>query len=149
MSVSNCPECGAFSAALRVNCNATPGIRHHTLLTTNEPPESSDVAFIQSVALTTGARLSLLDKEITRRRNLLQQLEEERASLSVYHAQNTVIISPLRRIPPELLAEIFSWTLPSVLEARTRARLDTVHSPRVLTHISSLWRAVALSTSSL
>ncbi|KAJ7693173.1 hypothetical protein B0H17DRAFT_910550, partial [Mycena rosella] len=93
-------------------------------------------------------RLSLLDKEITWRRNLLQQLEEERASLSTYHTQNTAIIPPLRWMPPEILVKIFLTTLPSVHEA-TSGNTGIAQSPWVLTHISSRWRAVALSTPSL
>ncbi|KAJ7605341.1 hypothetical protein FB45DRAFT_699224, partial [Roridomyces roridus] len=57
-------------------------------------------------------------------------------------------ISLLKRIPPEMVAEIFSLTVPSPWEmAGFRSREK--HSPWILGHICSRWRAVALSTPSL
>ncbi|KAJ7471023.1 hypothetical protein FB451DRAFT_1368159 [Mycena latifolia] len=123
--------------------------RHHNLLATNEAPTDSEQTFIRSVVSETGTRLKDLEKEMSQLRDRLAQLEEEHASLSAYHSQNVAVLSPLRRMPPEVLCEIFSWTLPSVLEALRRGRFDVEDSPWVLTHISSRWRAVALSTPSL
>ncbi|KAJ7498133.1 hypothetical protein B0H11DRAFT_1801159 [Mycena galericulata] len=72
----------------------------------------------------------------------MKQLEEERALLSEYHSQNTAIISPLRRMPSEILGQIFSWTLsPAVLDVR--------ESPWILTQVCSRWRAVSISEPSL
>jgi hypothetical protein len=77
----------------------------------------------------------------------LRLLEEERASLSSYWARNRVILSPLRQFPPELLGEIFPWTLPSIADVRDN--FEILGSPWSLTHVSSRWRAVSLSTPSL
>ncbi|KAJ7113985.1 hypothetical protein C8R44DRAFT_560379, partial [Mycena epipterygia] len=76
-------------------------------------------------------------------------LEEEHASLASYYTQNKGILSPLRRMPPEVLAEIFSWTLPWVHDAMGRWRFDAKSCPWVLTHICGRWRQVAISTPSL
>jgi hypothetical protein len=61
------------------------------------------------------ARLACLDDEISTLEEKLQQLEEERASLSHYWTRNKVILSPLRRMPSEVLGEIFLLTLRSVM----------------------------------
>ncbi|KAJ7113903.1 hypothetical protein C8R44DRAFT_795944 [Mycena epipterygia] len=132
-----------------IDVTATTLTRHQTLLGTNEPPEGAELTFIRSVMSETGVRLTYLDDEITRLRERLRQLEEERTSLASYHAQNTAILSPVRRMPAELLEEIFLWTLPSTDDARYRRIFDAKSSPWVLTHICSRWREVALSTSSL
>ncbi|KAJ7483431.1 hypothetical protein FB451DRAFT_1084598 [Mycena latifolia] len=78
----------------------------------------------------------------------LKRLEEERAVLSSFRSQNNAILSPLRRIPPEVLGQIFSWMLPSIISAMmAQSGSDVIgNSPWVLGHISSRWRAVALST---
>ncbi|KAJ7729109.1 hypothetical protein DFH07DRAFT_703551, partial [Mycena maculata] len=89
--------------------------------------------------------LACLDEEISWLRARSKQLEEEHASVSRYHAQNTAILSPLRRMPPEVLGEIFLWTLPS---ARC-SRFDTKNGPWLLPQISSRWRTISLSIPSL
>ncbi|KAJ7260360.1 hypothetical protein B0H12DRAFT_959143, partial [Mycena haematopus] len=112
-------------------------------LTTNEPPQDVELALILPVAQKTATQLACLDAEISRLKDQLTQLEEERAALAKYHTQNTTILSPLRRMPSEVLGEIFSWTLP------LRSALDITDSPWVLTHVSRRWRAIAVSKSSL
>ncbi|KAJ6580700.1 hypothetical protein B0H19DRAFT_483800, partial [Mycena capillaripes] len=52
-------------------------------------------------------------------------------------------------MPPEVLGEIFSWTLPSVDECLEREQFPMTDSPWLLTHIDRCWRAVAVSTPSL
>ncbi|KAJ6580827.1 hypothetical protein B0H19DRAFT_894028, partial [Mycena capillaripes] len=115
----------------------------------NEPPSDSYLALIQSAIPKIDARLARLDDEIAELRVTLEQLETDRVSLLNYRTRNNAILSPLRRIPTELLSEIFQWTLPSLNDQWMRNRLDMADSPWVLTRISSRWRAVSLSTPSL
>ncbi|KAJ7663937.1 hypothetical protein DFH06DRAFT_336796 [Mycena polygramma] len=129
---------------------------HRTLLNTNEPPDAEEFALIQSVISKTDLRLACVDDEIKKVQKQLEsyqeklkQLEEDRASLTTYQARNRVILSPLRRVPPEVLGEIFWWTLvASHRRALSWGRYDT-NIPWVLTWVSSRWRAVSLSTPSL
>ncbi|KAJ7663904.1 hypothetical protein DFH06DRAFT_335963 [Mycena polygramma] len=154
------PECGAVSpkdsALLFVDPPATPGTRHRTLLNSNEPPEESELPFIQSVVSQADARLAGLDEEIAglnketaSLQGQLKQLKEDRVSVSSYRERNHAILSPLRRLPLEVLGEIFSWTLPLPKEEWGRDKLDLTDSPWVLTHISRHWRAASISTPSL
>ncbi|KAJ6580786.1 hypothetical protein B0H19DRAFT_894069, partial [Mycena capillaripes] len=117
---------------------------------TNEPPDSSEIALVLSAISKTDAPLACLDNEISKLQEKLKQLEDERTLLSSYRTQNTAILSPLRRLPPEVLGEIFSWTMPSVNDALDLGRFDTgANSPWVLTRVCSRWRAISLSTPSL
>jgi hypothetical protein len=63
--------------------------------------------------------------------------------------RNTVILSPLRRIPPELLDEIFWWTIESSRRSALNYGKFDMIIPWVLTWVSSRWRAVALASPSL
>ncbi|KAJ7753135.1 hypothetical protein DFH07DRAFT_709866, partial [Mycena maculata] len=89
-----------------------------------------------------------LDDEISRLQDRLKLLEEQRASVSTYRAQNVVILSPLRRMPPEVLGQIFLWTLTSDV-ARNWCNFSTKDSPWVLTQISSHWRSISILIPSL
>ncbi|KAF7336514.1 F-box domain-containing protein [Mycena sanguinolenta] len=135
-----CSQCGAFvlSAGDDVEVNLTTApwtlARFVQLASTNEPPRDPELSLIRPIVEKTSAHLASLDAEISRLQNRLRELEEERTALSIQHSQNTKILSPLRRMPPEILGEIFSWTLPAIDDI-----FDTNNS----------WRAVALSKASL
>ncbi|KAJ6531250.1 hypothetical protein B0H19DRAFT_905164, partial [Mycena capillaripes] len=67
------------------------------------------------------------------------------------------VISPIRRLPPEIIGAIFLYLAPvlgSNHQLRRRGPLELDRVPRVripwhLGHICRYWRAVALSTRSL
>ncbi|KAJ7825713.1 hypothetical protein B0H13DRAFT_1585245, partial [Mycena leptocephala] len=59
----------------------------------------------------------------------------ERRTTSISFEKNAVILSPLRRMPPEVFCEIFVWLLPSFNSA-----------VNLLAQISHQWRAIAVST---
>ncbi|KAJ7648205.1 hypothetical protein DFH06DRAFT_1209723 [Mycena polygramma] len=63
---------------------------------------------------TTTLPLQRLDKEITRLKEQLAQLKSERARLYGYRVQHKSMLSPIRRMPTEVLGEIFAWTSPVV-----------------------------------
>ncbi|KAJ7173350.1 hypothetical protein C8R46DRAFT_113591 [Mycena filopes] len=145
---------------------ATPGTRRHILLNSNEVPLEAETAVIEAELRILDDRLLYLDGEILRLqgeleqleaddeitrlrgRGELEQLEKERASVSEYRALNISVISPLRRVPPEILGHIFFLALPPLDEVlRTEVRVK--ECPWSLSHVSRYWRAVALSNASL
>ncbi|KAJ7173295.1 hypothetical protein C8R46DRAFT_1348013 [Mycena filopes] len=130
--------------------NFTPavGTRHHELLNSNETPLDSEILLIKSTTSQIDARMITIDEEIALLHRRLQQLTDERQSLVRLRSQNSTIGSPLRRFPPEVLAEIFTWTLPA-LWSMSGQGFSSNDSPWLLTHVSRSWRAIAISTSSL
>ncbi|KAJ7625639.1 hypothetical protein FB45DRAFT_69933 [Roridomyces roridus] len=145
---SRCSECGGTifpkDKPEHVVPSTTPGIlaRYHRLAKCNEPPESAEKSFIQAVASQTAARLTRLDDEISRLKHRLGQLEAEQAELSDYQRQNATILSPLRRMPPEVLTEVFLWTDCYASDVKCCRAW-------VLSQVSSRWRAITLSLPSL
>ncbi|KAJ6474143.1 hypothetical protein C8R45DRAFT_907383 [Mycena sanguinolenta] len=145
---SSCSVCGAIVISTgdesELNLTTAPRTlaRFPQLAATNEPPLETELSVLRPIVEKSSARLASLEAEIVRLNDRLQQLEEERTLLWRYHVQNLTILSPLRRIPPEILGQIFSWT-------RTRVVLGTENCPWVLTRVCSYWRVVALSKPSL
>ncbi|KAJ6475581.1 hypothetical protein C8R45DRAFT_1010412 [Mycena sanguinolenta] len=144
---SVCSKCGVFGVSTTndFELNLATLARFAQLSTTNEPPRDAELPLIRSIVRKTNARLVTLEAEICQLRDRLEELKEERTALWAYHAQNTRILSPLRRMPPEILSEIFSWTLPFA----HHPTFSTKKCPWILAHICRTWRAVAISNPSL
>ncbi|KAF7336538.1 hypothetical protein MSAN_02285900 [Mycena sanguinolenta] len=147
---SACSECGAFVIPsgddFELNVTTVPRTlaRFVQLSATNEPPLEAELAIIRPIVEKTSGRLVSLEAEISRLTARLRELKEERAVLLRYHVQNTSIASAVRRIPAEILGEIFSHTLPSI-----HFLFGAHNSPWVLTQVCSRWRAIASSRPSL
>ncbi|KAJ7036638.1 hypothetical protein C8F04DRAFT_1257864 [Mycena alexandri] len=147
---SNCGSSVALEDPLTASEALDRGTPYNRFLNSNDPPtDSRDVDLVDSIISQTESSMERVDDEITRLRQRLAQLEDRKTALSLHLARNKAILSPLRRMPPELLLEIFSWTLPSILFLRRQDQFDVTDVPWILGHISSNWRAVALSSPSL
>ncbi|KAJ6530851.1 hypothetical protein DFH09DRAFT_934081 [Mycena vulgaris] len=136
---SQCSECGASihnSSSDDINVTTKTLVRQQELLTTNTPPKGAELTFLRAVVSDTTARLTDVEKEITRLRDRLKQLEDERVSLTRYRGQNTGILSPLRRMPSEILAQFFLWTLSSVHTLLDCRKFTGNESPWVLAQVS-------------
>ncbi|KAJ7231037.1 hypothetical protein B0H12DRAFT_1192759, partial [Mycena haematopus] len=138
-----CSQCGALVDAATEELEYSPGTRYHALLNSNEVPLDSDVPIIESGISKIDASLACIDDEIVQLHLRLKKLEADRDRLSSYRVQSCAILSPLRRIPSEIMGEIFSWTIPKDVQR------GEGYSPWFLTHINRRWREVAISTSSL
>ncbi|KAJ6458412.1 hypothetical protein C8R47DRAFT_1328241 [Mycena vitilis] len=142
-----CPHCGTVASADPPDWVLST--RRLQLLSSNEPPDDTEAVSLRSALSNVATRLVSLDEEIAGLRHRLRELQDKQASLSRFHRQSTWILSPLRRMPAEILLEIFSWTIPPVALFRRRAKFGLKCSPWVLTHISRRWRSVSISDPSL
>ncbi|KAJ7732714.1 hypothetical protein B0H16DRAFT_1893022 [Mycena metata] len=89
--------------------------------------------------------LEKFDADIENARSVLKGLLKEREDTHDTLEAHRTILSPIRRIPPEVLGEIFWYCLPREAFVKPSPTL----SPLLLTQISSNWRCVALATPSL
>ncbi|KAJ7608982.1 hypothetical protein FB45DRAFT_1067026 [Roridomyces roridus] len=156
MDASICSQCGTWSSTSAINTTiqslqnaAAPGTRLHALIYSNDPPEPAEIPLIQSFAPEIDASLASLDAEIWRLQERLRSLKKDRSELLDHQRVHKSILSPLRRMPPEILAEIFVFSLPTVTELFERQKFQIEDSPWVWTHICSRWRTVAISTPTL
>ncbi|KAJ7628307.1 hypothetical protein FB45DRAFT_748593, partial [Roridomyces roridus] len=120
------------------------------LLNSNEPPEESELVYIREVLSTANSRLASLDDEIARLERQLRMLAQERAGLLEYQRKGPAVFSPLQRMPPEILSQIFMWTLPPQDESIGWLVTYGLHSsPWLVAQICRRWRSIAISTPSL
>ncbi|KAJ7157876.1 hypothetical protein C8R43DRAFT_369103 [Mycena crocata] len=83
----------------------------HECLRSNDHPSQTLSSHSQAMVLASPSKLDLYDAEILRLRAALERAEHDRAVVSTYSHLCRSIRSPIRRLPSEMLLEIFEWFL--------------------------------------
>ncbi|KAJ7434827.1 hypothetical protein B0H11DRAFT_2116223, partial [Mycena galericulata] len=143
---------------IRTRLLAEPGQadRIRKLLRAHLPPPDH----ISSTISALSDELSRYDDEISRPKTQLSTLTADRAALDAYHNDCSSLLSPIRRLPSELLVEIFdlcarSFTpafqfddVPAVTLETELSRL--AHAPLLaVSRVCALWHDIAMGTQSL
>ncbi|KAF8178878.1 hypothetical protein K438DRAFT_1604334, partial [Mycena galopus ATCC 62051] len=126
----------------------------NTILRSNTLP--ADMSRFRRVIHETPAELVRYDTEIKRLQTVLNGLVSDRAMLEDYADGCQSLFTPVRRLPPELLVEIFEACAPpnavDFCPPETAAeefnRLTAAHILR-LSQVCSYWRSVAMRTARL
>ncbi|KAJ7616956.1 hypothetical protein DFH06DRAFT_1238227 [Mycena polygramma] len=120
--------------------SVSPAIHH--VLRTNIPPTYAEISAIHDFTSSGRRRLDALDARIKIIQATMARLTSERDNLAEQVDQCLHVLSPIRRVPPELICEIFLRTLPCT---RSVAGSIVTQAPWYLGHISSVWRGIALA----
>ncbi|KAJ7467481.1 hypothetical protein FB451DRAFT_1560684 [Mycena latifolia] len=110
-------------------------------LGTNYCPKEEEIVEIQTLLVQPMLRLKDLDDEIADLQKALDKLAGERAKLSAYVDAHRALISPARRLPLDVVQEIFVACLP----AHRNCVMSAVEAPVLLGRICSSWRSLSLS----
>ncbi|KIM90109.1 hypothetical protein PILCRDRAFT_42451, partial [Piloderma croceum F 1598] len=89
--------------------------------------------------------ITQIDKNIAQTLVTLNCLQHRRAGLVAFQQAHKALISPIRRTPPEMLANIFVLCLPD----DEFVGMYVLDAPLLLVQICSHWRKIALSTQRL
>ncbi|KAJ7196798.1 hypothetical protein GGX14DRAFT_403018 [Mycena pura] len=111
------------------------------LLITNSVPSDFQTNEIYKVILDAEEEGFSLDDEIAGMQRALDRLELQRAKLGDFVEAHRSVVSTIRRLPGEILGEIFSHYLD--------ASASRAHSPEALSHLVGVcvrWRMIALAS---
>jgi hypothetical protein len=86
--------------------------------------------------------LEEVEAEIQRLRKLMKAMKAKRQGIQKIINDHNIILAPARRLPPDVLHEIFFHCLPT----RHNPIMKYSESPLLLTRICNSWRAIALSS---
>jgi hypothetical protein len=115
------------------------------LFLSNDAPNDEEVAEIRKICAEHDSALGSLNQEIERVEEQLRQLQLERERILAASGSHKSLLSPLRRIFPELLQYIFTLCLP-------RNRNPVMHrseAPLLFGRVCRGWRALAYGTAIL
>ncbi|KAJ7354504.1 hypothetical protein DFH08DRAFT_855059 [Mycena albidolilacea] len=111
-------------------------------LGTNYCPKDEDVLKIKSHLVEPTQRLRRLDEMIADLQKTIDKLVEERDGLGIYVDAHKALISPARRLPLDIVQEIFVACLPT----HRNCVMSASEAPVLLGRICSSWRAISLTT---
>ncbi|KAF8173155.1 hypothetical protein K438DRAFT_1547239, partial [Mycena galopus ATCC 62051] len=113
-------------------------------LTSNNPPLESEIPVIRDIVSDGQDRVEALDAQIYILQAAVAELVRKRDEAAESTRERRAILSPIRRVPPELICNIFDLTIQSSAEF-CDPKSDTTEPPWYLGHICRRWRHYALS----
>ncbi|KAJ7768692.1 hypothetical protein DFH07DRAFT_736322 [Mycena maculata] len=120
---------------------SSSGPRLTRLLESNDAPLGTDIPTVRQIISDQQARVDAFNAQIDALQTTMGQLITERDAAAESVRTHSTIISPLRRVPSELICEIFSLT-----QCTQRIGRETVNCPPWhLAHICRSWRYWTLS----
>ncbi|KAJ7657786.1 hypothetical protein DFH06DRAFT_1197148 [Mycena polygramma] len=111
-------------------------------LGTNFCPTDQELLEIQALLAEPTLRMKHLDDEIADLQKAIDKLAQERDGLGAFVKAHKALISPVRRLPLDIIQEIFLACLPTYRNCVMSAK----EPPVLLGRICSSWRAISLST---
>jgi hypothetical protein len=111
------------------------------VLGTNYAPTEAELYDIRSLCSRKLDEIYVLDKDIDVIQKTLDNLLDRRQKLQGFVDTHQALISPIRRLFPELLQLIFKFCLPA-----NNSPMHSKEAPMLLGRICSGWRALAYST---
>ncbi|CAA7263874.1 unnamed protein product [Cyclocybe aegerita] len=116
-----------------------PADRFNRHFGTNYAPTDKDVEELRAILRGSDCQIQALDEEIEQKESELEELRGRRAAIMEATRNHRTLLAPIRRIPQDLLQDIFVACLP---EDRNPT-MSADEAPMLLTRISSHWRQVA------
>ncbi|KAF9041018.1 hypothetical protein BDZ89DRAFT_331671 [Hymenopellis radicata] len=115
------------------------------LLRQNHPPLDVELSAFREVVETTPAALEALDLKIAQARELLENLLSARQHAQSHFEDAKSLLHPMRSIPNELLAKIFSHCIMKSYKSKDLDALDPRAAPWQLSGVCRRWRNLAIN----
>lgn len=114
-------------------------------LNSNYVPNEEEVATIKQLLVEPDKKLHDITGEIEDIKAQLEKLFQEKEEINEQLKAHKALLSPARRLPPDVIQRIFHYCLPS----DRNPVLSTREAPLLLGRICSQWRDIALATPKL
>ncbi|KAE9402265.1 hypothetical protein BT96DRAFT_778919, partial [Gymnopus androsaceus JB14] len=115
-----------------------------SVIQTNYAPTAEELVRSKVLLSNSQLQLSQLESEVARVQSVLDDSSHRREIVKKYNESHRALMSPIRRLPTEMLSEIFLRCLPVHYPVG-----DVSQAPLLLTFISREWRQTAIGTPSL
>ncbi|KAJ6481703.1 hypothetical protein C8R45DRAFT_1002766 [Mycena sanguinolenta] len=111
-------------------------------LGTNYCPRDDELVQIKSLLIEPCMRLKRLEEEIAVLQKTMDRLIEDRDTVGAFVEAHKALTSPSRRLPLDIIEELFMACLPT----NRNCVMSATEAPVVLGRVCSSWRTISLST---
>ncbi|KAJ7253553.1 hypothetical protein C8J57DRAFT_626486 [Mycena rebaudengoi] len=111
------------------------------MLNTNIIPDDAECQQIRDFLVDPRREAAQLAEQIARMQKVLEDLTRKRDDLTEFINAHLALVSPARRLPDDIVREIFVASLP----AGRNCAISAQESPLLLCTICQSWRSLALS----
>ncbi|KAF7334839.1 hypothetical protein MSAN_00103800 [Mycena sanguinolenta] len=111
-------------------------------LGTNYCPTDEELLEINALLVEPTLRLKGLDDEITKLQKAIDKLAEERSRVAAYIEAHKALLSPVRRLPLDIIQELFVACLPT----HRNCVMSASEAPVLLGRVCSSWRTISRTT---
>ncbi|KAF9054964.1 hypothetical protein BDZ89DRAFT_912749, partial [Hymenopellis radicata] len=116
----------------------------------NDPPRDSELADFHLVVQQTPQFLADITGMISQATDIIERLVKARTQILSHLQDAKSLIHPIRRLPSEILGEIFqhcvpTWALRPPKDSQYDS-LDPRYSPWTLSHVCHLWRHIVTTS---
>lgn len=115
------------------------------LIDNNDCPSDSARQEVKELLSEPYKQLAETNAEMVRLEGLVHEVQQKQAEIRQAIERYTKILAPIRRVPLDVLCEIFAHCLPAHRNPTTGAW----ECPMLLTRVCSIWRALALASPEL
>ncbi|KAJ7447257.1 hypothetical protein FB451DRAFT_1290832 [Mycena latifolia] len=149
---ASCAICGSvLQPLLPAKSDLSAPVR---LLQTNDLPLEVEIQTTREIIADEEMRLRALDENVAHLQQLLALVSQQRDESREKIRRHSSMLAPIRRLPAEILCNIFLLTLLPIDELATRLSEESFNfgigaSPWVLTHVCGHWRNISLFFPSL
>ncbi|THU88165.1 hypothetical protein K435DRAFT_680403, partial [Dendrothele bispora CBS 962.96] len=113
-------------------------------------PSELDVSQIEHEIASSSSDIAKYDAEIETLEGVLEELRKRKSEIQRYSDERRNLLSPIRKVPIEILGEIFAASCGDNGLLITTVPEGKISAPTlVLSHVCSLWRNFVISTPSL
>ncbi|KAF7366611.1 hypothetical protein MSAN_00918900 [Mycena sanguinolenta] len=111
-------------------------------LGTNYCPRDDELVQIESLLIEPCMQLKRLEDEIAALQKTMDKLTEERDTVAAFVEAHKALTSPLRRLPLDIIEELFMACLPT----NRNCVMSATEAPVLLGRVCSSWRTISLSS---
>ncbi|THU78562.1 hypothetical protein K435DRAFT_52047, partial [Dendrothele bispora CBS 962.96] len=116
------------------------------LLKSNESPTSGELKSMKTCLASAESKVKSIERQLVLLERQRAMLEKERRDLQRYRIDQEVVLNPVRRLPPEILEQIFIACVEDRIKSGWDDPLSTKGARWTIGYTCRSWRTVSLDT---